>query len=94
MFVCAGSLLLHVVFLWLQRGRVFIVALGLLLAVTFLVVVPRFSRSATSGIFPDRGSNRRLLPWQEASLLMSHEGSPDCRILQATTAGYKIDERF
>ena len=68
--------------------------LRLLLAVAFLLVAPGFSRSAASGVFPDQGSNRRLLPWQEASLLTSHEGSPDCRILQATTAGYKIDERF
>ena len=34
--------------------------------------------SAACGIVPDEGSNPRLLHWEAGSLLLSHQGSPEC----------------
>ena len=36
----------------------------------------RLGCTAACGIFPDQGSNPRLLQWQVASSPLSHEGSP------------------
>ena len=41
-----------------------------------VVEVHGLSCSAARGLFPDQGSNPRLLHWQAASLPSSHEGSP------------------
>ena len=42
-----------------------------------VVVVHEFSGSMACGIFVDQGSNRCLLHWLEASLPLSHQGSPN-----------------
>ena len=39
------------------------------------------SRSATCGIFPDRGTNLCPLHWQADSLPLRHQGSPEIQFL-------------
>ena len=46
-----------------------------------ITVVRWLSCSRACGIFPDQGSNLCLLPWQLDSLPLSHQGSPEIRIL-------------
>ena len=41
-----------------------------------IAVASRLSCSMACGIFPDQGSNLRLLHWQENFLQLSHQGSP------------------
>ena len=57
------------------------------------VVAHGLGRSEACGVFPDQGSNLRLLPRQLDSLSLSHQGSPDVSFymtLKAKTTNEKV----
>ena len=62
-------------FSWFRVRASVVVALGLRTCCS-QALEHRVSRSTACGIFPDQGSNPRLLPWQADSLPLSHLGSP------------------
>ena len=96
-FGCAGSLLMHGLFssdghhTVAASGAVgassrstgsAVVAPGLWSAGS-VVAVHRLSCSAAFRVFPDQGSNPRLLHWQADSLPLSHQGNhllPHCEL--------------
>ena len=60
-----------------------------------VVVAQGLGRSEACGIFPDQGSNLRLLRWQLDSLSLSHQGSPNVFLYmtpKAKTTSEKVGE--
>ena len=71
---CAGSLLLHVGFLQLQRTRLLVAVASFVERRRGLIVgAHRLSCSEARGIFPDQGSNPWPLCWQVDSYPLRHQ---------------------
>ena len=65
-----------------ERGLLFIVVYGLLIAVVSLVA-HTLSCPMTCGFFPDQESNSCPLHWQADSQPLDHQGSPPISILSS-----------
>ena len=60
------------------------------MAIGSVVVACRLSFPEVSGIFPDQGSNLCPLHWQEDSLPLDHQGSPNLILFLKTPCPSKF----